>query len=179
MPPRQAYFWAIRLEEVTMRTLSVAAILAALTMPTMSADLTPSAIRALLVAQDATTVVQSFDDNSWNAFLAHVEAGDRGWIDLVPLLAVGTDAGTSESLIITLSRALKANPAGVLSVLAANHYSAADICGDNDIEVSAFEAVAFIDAALVKVAAVLDPDLTDARNACLYALTDARISALI
>ena len=162
-----------------MRTLGVAAILAALTLPTLSADLTPSAIRALLEEQDATAVVQSLDDSSWNAFLAHVEAGDRGWIDLVPLLAPGTDAGTSESLIITLSRALKSNPAGVLSVLAANHYSPADICGDNDIEVSALDMAKFIDEALVKVAAVMDPDLSEVRDACLYALTDARISALI
>ena len=162
-----------------MRTLGVAAILAALTLPVLSADLTPSSIRALLEGQDATAVVQGLDENSWNAFLAHVEAGDRGWIDLVPLLAAGTDAGTSESLVITLSRALKANPAGVLSVLAADHYSATDICGDNDIEVSALEAAAFIDEALVKVAAVMDPALSQARNECLYSLTDARISALI
>ena len=162
-----------------MRTLGVAAILAALTLPVLSADLTPSSIRALLEGQDATAVVQGLDENSWNAFLAHVEAGDRGWIDLVPLLAAGTDAGTSESLVITLSRALKSNPAGVLSVLAADHYSAGDICGDNDIEVSALEAAAFIDEALVKVAAVTEPGLTDARNECLYSLTDARISALI
>ena len=162
-----------------MHTLSVAAILAALTLPVLSADLTPSSIRALLEGQDATAVVQGLDENSWNAFLAHVEAGDRGWIDPVPLLAAGTDAGTSESLIITLSRALKSNPAGVLSVLAGDHYSATDICGDNDIEVSALEAAAFIDEALVKVAAVMEPELTEARNACLSALTDARISALI
>jgi hypothetical protein len=162
-----------------MRTLGVAAILAALTMPTVSADLTPSAIRTLLEEQDATAVVQSLDDSSWNAFLAHVEAGDRGWIDLVPLLAPGTDVGTSESLVITLSRALKANPAGVLSVLAANHYSPADICGDNDIEASALDMARFIDEALVKVAAVMDPALSEVRNECLYALTDARISALI
>ena len=162
-----------------MRTLGVAAILAALTMPTLSADLTPSSIRTLLEKQGAVAVVQSLDDATWTAFLAHVEAGDRGWIDLVPLLAAGTDAGTSESLIITLSRALKSNPAGVLSVLAADHYSPTDICGDNDIAVSALDAVAFIDEALVKVAAVMDPALSQARNACLYALTDARISALI
>jgi hypothetical protein len=162
-----------------MRTFRVAAILAALTMPVLSADLTPSAIRALLESQDAGQAEQSLDESSWNAFLAHVEAGDRGWIDLVPLLADGTDAGTSESLVITLSRALKSNPAGVLSLLAADHYAAADICGDNDIEVSALEAAAFIDEALVKVAAVMDPDLSEARNACLHALTDARISALI
>jgi hypothetical protein len=162
-----------------MRTLGVAAILAALTMPTLSADLTPSAFRALLDAQDATAVVQSLDENSWHAFLAHVEAGHRGWIDLVPLLAPGTAGSTAESLVTTLSRALKANPAGVLSVLAANHYSPADICGENDTAVSALEAARFIDEALVKVAAVMDPALSEARDACLFALSDARISALI
>jgi hypothetical protein len=162
-----------------MRTFRVAAILAALTMPIMSADLTPRAIRALLEQQDAVAVVRSFDEATWTAFLAHVEAGDRGWIDLVPLMAGGADAGTSESLIITLSRALKANPAGVLSVLAAQHYSAADICGDNEIGIPVFDAVRFIDEALVKVAAVMDPALSQARNACLHELGDARISALI
>ncbi|WP_332701873.1 hypothetical protein [Devosia sp.] len=162
-----------------MRTLGVAAILAALTMPALSADLTPSAFRALLDGQDATAVVQSLDENTWNAFLAHVEAGHRGWIDLVPLLAPGTAGSTSESLAITLSRALKANPAGVLSVLAANPYGPTDICGEIDSAVSAIEAARFIDEALVKVAAVMDPALSEARDACLYALTDARIAALM
>jgi hypothetical protein len=167
------------LEEVPMRTLSVAAILAALTMPTLSADLTPSAILALLEGQDARAVVQSLDEPSWTAFLAHVEAGDRGWIDLVPLLAPGADAGTAEGVSIALSRALRANPQGVLNVLTNDHYSAADICAANDIEVSAADAVKFIDQALVKVAAVIDPALSQARDACLHSLGDARISALI
>lgn len=162
-----------------MRTLGVAAILAALTMPALSADLTPSAFRALLEHQDATAVVQSLDDNSWTAFLDHIEAGERGWIDLVPLLAPGTDGSSSESLAIALSRALKANPAGVLSVLAANHYSPTDICAESGGTASVIEMAREIDAALVKVAAVMDPALSEARNACLHALSDARISALI
>lgn len=78
-----------------------------------------------------------------------------------------------------MSQALKSNAAAVLHVLAADHYSPTDICGNNDGAVSALEAAAFIDQALVKVAAVMDPALSDARDACLYALTDARISALI
>lgn len=162
-----------------MRTASVAAILAALSLPTISADLTPSAIRALLAESNATAVVQSLDESSWNAFLAHVEAGDRGWIDLVPLLAAGTDAGASESLIVTLSRALRSNPQGVLSVLATGGYAATDICADHEIEISTLDAVGLIDEALVKVAGVLDPALSEARNACIYALSDARIAALI
>jgi hypothetical protein len=64
-------------------------------------------------------------------------------------------------------------------VLAADHYSPADICGENDVEVSALDMAKFIDEALVKVAAVMDPDLSEVRDECLYALTDARISALI
>ena len=40
-----------------MRALSVAAILAALTLPALSAELTPGAIRTLLQQQDATAVV--------------------------------------------------------------------------------------------------------------------------
>ena len=162
-----------------MRTISVAAILAALSLRALAADLTPGDFRALLAERDATTVVQSLDEASWNAFLAHVESGDRGWIDLVPLLAAGTDAGTSESLVITLSRALRANPQGVLTILATGGYAANDICADNEIEISTLDAVRFIDEALVKVAAVLDPALSEARNACLYALSDARIAALI
>lgn len=161
-----------------MRTFGVAAILAALTMPALSADLTPSAFRALLEHQDATAVVQSLDDKSWNAFLDHIEAGERGWIDLVPLLAPGTDGSSSDSLAIALSRALKANPAGVLSVLATNHYSPTDICAESG-GTSVIEMAREIDAALVKVAAVMDPALSEARNACLHALSDARISALI
>ncbi len=162
-----------------MRSLRVAAILAALPLPALSADLTPGAVRALLEQQGAAAVVQSLDEPSWTAVLAHVEAGERSWIDLVPLLAPGTDAGTAESLLITLSRALKANARGVLTVLAEDLYSPADVCGDNDVEASALEAARFIDEALVKVAAVLDPDLTEVRNACLSALREARLAALI
>jgi hypothetical protein len=162
-----------------MRTLGVAAILAALTMPTLSADLTPSVLRGLLEQQDAAAVVQSLEETSWNAFLAHVEAGDRGWIDLVPLLAPGTDGSTAQGLAAALSRALKANAAGVLSVLAANHYSPLDICGQGEGADSPIEAARSIDEALVKVAGVMDPALSEMRNACLFALSAARISALI
>ncbi|CAN7472658.1 hypothetical protein [Devosia sp. LjRoot3] len=162
-----------------MRTIGVAAILAALSLPALSADLTPGDFRALLAESDASSVVRSLDEASWNAFLTHVEAGDRGWIDLVPLLAAGTDAGTSESLVITLSRALRANPQGVLSVLASSSYAASDICVDNEIEISTLDAVRLIDEALVKVAGVLDPALSQVRNECIYALSDARIAALI
>lgn len=162
-----------------MRTLSVAAVLAALTTPTIAAELSPSAIRAMLEQQDAATFVQSLDEPSWTAFLNHLEAGERGWIDLVPLLAPGAAGTMSDSLAATLSRALKANPAGVLSVLATDYYGVADICGLEDGDGSTFDTVRRIDETLVKVAAVIDPDLSGVRDACLSALGSARISALI
>jgi hypothetical protein len=167
------------LEEVIMRTIMGAAILAALTTTTLSADMTPSAWRALLEQRVATTAAQPLDMEAVSSFLAHVEAGDRGWIDLVPLLAAQLDAGVSESLVTTLTEALRTNPQAVLGVMAASHYDAADVCGGRAPDASVLDTVRLIDDALVMVAAVLDPNLTDARNACLYSLTDARIAALI
>lgn len=162
-----------------MRTLCVAAILAASSFPAQSADLTPSALRAMLEDQDAQTVVQSLDDSSWNGFLDHVAAGHRGWMDVVPELAPGTSGPMASGLVLALSRALTSNPAGVLSVMAAANYNPGDICGPIDAGLSELETVHFIDGALVKVAAVMDPDLSAARNACLSALGRARISTLI
>ena len=162
-----------------MRTICVAAILAALIVPATAADLMPSAIRALLEKGDAASVVQSIDEPSWTAFLSHVEAGDRGWIDLVPLVAPGTDEAASQGLTKALSRALTANPEAVLGVLAADHDRFVDICADHERGASSMEIARFIDLALVKVAAVLDPSLSKARDACLHQLSDARMSALI
>jgi hypothetical protein len=162
-----------------MRAISVAAILAALTTPAISIDMTPSAWRALLEEQGGASLSQPIDQTALAAFLAHVESGDRGWIDLVPLLAARVDEGLSQSLTATLSEALRTNPQGVLSVMATSHYQADDVCADRSPDASVFDTVQFIDEALVKVAAVLDPALADTRNACLYSLTDARIAALI
>lgn len=162
-----------------MRTHCVAAILAALSFPAAADDLTPAAMRSLLEGQDVRTVVPAIDDGTWTAFLGHVEAGHRGWIDVVPNLASGTNDRMSARLVLALSRALTANPAGVLSVMSVVNYNPGDICGAVDADLSVLETVHFIDAALVKVAAVMEPDLVEARNACLFALGAARIRTLI
>lgn len=162
-----------------MRTFCSAAILAALTIHSLSAELTPSAIRALLDEQDAVAVVESIDEPSWTAFLAHVEAGDRGWIDLVPLLAPGAEGEVAQSLAASLSRALTSNPQGVLAVLASGHFAVGDICAGHVGERPALDTVRLIDEALGKVAAMLDPALMEQRDACLRELGAARVSALI
>jgi hypothetical protein len=162
-----------------MRTRSVAAILAALVLPIEAADLTPSGVHALLARADAKSTVETFDPPTWTRLNAHVAAGERGWIDLVPLLAPLADSAHVEALAGALSQALTANPAGVLAVLGEDPFSAEAICRDRAAADTMFEAVAFLDAAALKVAAVLDPDLIAARNACLSTLGDARLAALI
>ena len=62
--------------------------------------------------------------------------------------------------------------------MAAANYKAGDICGPVHADLSTRQNVRFIDAALVKVAAVLEPDLYELRNACLFALGRARITML-
>jgi len=166
-----------------MRSLTVVTILAGLTSPILAADLTPDAIRAMLAAQEAAAVVQALDtrpgaDDPWAQVLTHVQAGEQDWLDLVPLLAPGTDAATAKGLQGALSQALRHNPAGVLGLIP-DRYSAADICLNRESGASRDAVVDFIDDALIAVAAILDPHLLPARNACIKALSAARIAALI
>lgn len=162
-----------------MRTLCVAAILAALTIPISAADLTPAAMRALLEGQNARAAVDSLDEETWSAILAQVEAGDGEWLDLVPDLEPYTHSRAATRLALALSRAIEVNPDGVIQVMSRTSYTPRDICGANDVDLAVFETVAFIDMALVKVAAVLDPALFEARNACLFSLGKARITTLL
>jgi hypothetical protein len=162
-----------------MRTLCVAAILAALSFPAHSADLTPAGMRALLEGQNARTAVDSLDEGTWSAVLAEVEAGDDEWLDVVPVMAPYARGQHAGSLALALSRAIAVNPDGVIQVMSRTSYNPRDICGANDVDLAVFEAVDFIDMALVKVAAVLDPALFEARNACLFSLGKARITTLL
>jgi hypothetical protein len=167
-----------------MRQFCAAAILAALSFPGAADEVTPQAIRAMLRQADASAVVQSLDAgdepaNAWTQLMGRIEGGEAAWLDLVPLLKPGTDAGTAESLEIALSRALRANPRGVLALVAGGHYAPAEICTGNEIEVPPLEAVVGIDAALKAVAALLDPALREGRNACLGELGKARIAVLV
>ncbi|MDB5536224.1 MAG: hypothetical protein JWQ65_1099 [Devosia sp.] len=167
-----------------MRFFAVTLAFVALTFPALAGDLTPDLIRAMLAKESPTAVVQSLDDgdaenNPWFSVLDRIETGDQDWIDLVPLLAPGTDAGTAEGLVITLSRTLKTNAPAVFKLIADGQFTVEDICVDNDIEVPLTDYIAFLDNIVVTVAAVLDPALLDVRNACLHQIGTARISALV
>lgn len=164
-----------------MRNLTILALLAGLATPVVAADLTPAAIRDMLQTQDATAVVQTLNTgsagSSWTQVLDHVAAGQQEWIDLVPLLAPGTADATAQGLQLTLSQALKTNPTAVLALID-GRYSAADLCPASDPKAPISDRVALIDQALASVAAILDPQLFPARNACILALGEARIAAL-
>ena len=167
-----------------MRLLAVAFAFTALCPSVLAGDLTPDLIRTMLAKENATAVVQALDtgdddNNPWFDVLDQIETGNQDWIDLVPLLAPGTDAGTAEALVITLSRTLKTNAPGVLKLIADGAFTVADICIDNDIEAPLGDYVAFLDKVTVTVAAVLDPPLRDVRNQCLHQLGTARVSALV
>ena len=167
-----------------MRLLAVSLAVLVLTLPALAGDVTPDQIRAMLTEQSPAAVVQALDtgeeeNNPWFGVLDRIETGNQDWIDLVPLLAPGTDAGTAEALVITLSRTLKTNAPAVLKLIADGAFSVADICIDNDIEVPLADYVAFLDQITVTVAAVLDPPLRDVRNQCLHQIGTARISALV
>jgi hypothetical protein len=167
-----------------MRLLALAFAFTALCPPVLAGDLTPDLIRAMLAKQSPAAVVQAIDtgeaeNNPWSGVLDQIETGNQDWIDLVPLLAPGTDAGTAEALVITLSRTLKTNAPGVLKVIADGAFTVADICADNDIEVPVTDYVGFLDKVTVTVAAVLDRPLRDVRNQCLHQLGAARVAALV
>lgn len=167
-----------------MRQYCAAAILAASSFPCAAQELTPQAIRAMLNEADASAVVQNLDagdspGNAWTQLMGRIEGGEAAWLDLVPLLKPGTDAGTAEDLAIALSRALRANPPGVLALIAGGHYAPVEICTSNEIEIPPLEAVAEIDTALKAVAALLDPALREGRDACVAELGKARIAVLV
>ncbi|MEO8684335.1 MAG: hypothetical protein ABI414_05780 [Devosia sp.] len=164
-----------------MRALLAAMLVTLCAAPALAdGPLTADALRAMIAARGATTVVQSLDNgddenNPWFGVLDHIEAGEPDWIELVPLLAPGTDAGTAESLVITLSRGLKTNPAAILRIVVDEDlHNIADLCQDNDIEVSDAEVAAFTDKAIAAVTAITDPALAEARSACLAQLVATR-----
>jgi hypothetical protein len=168
-----------------MRRFCLAAILAAVSVATaLAVELTPQAIRAMLDESDARTVVEKLNageppDTAWDRLTDRIETGEAAWLDLVPLLKPGTDAGTAEELEIVLSRALANNAQGVLALLANGLYPPEDICTSNEIEAEPLAVARALDTALVAVAAVLDPPLRETRDACLDELGETRTSVLV
>ena len=164
--------------------LVVSMVFATLSLPAFAAGLTPGDVSAMLQQHDATTVVQTLEHgdsahNVWLGVLSHIEAGESDWLALVPALAPGTDAGSAEDLMISVSRALTTNAPAVLTILADGLYSVPGICLSKDIEPPIDELLGFLDSAIPAVAAVLDPPVRQVRNDCLLQLGAERVAALV
>jgi len=167
-----------------MRRFCLVAAALAFAVPVMAGEPRPQDVRAMLETMPASEVVAALNagdpaQNDWAYIMTRIEGGEPAWLDLVPLLKPGADAGAAEDLRITLSRTLAFNAPGALALIANGVYPPAEICTSNEIEVAPLDAIVGIDAALKSVAAVLDAPLREVRDACLSELAETRIDLLV
>ncbi|MBS9424424.1 hypothetical protein [Photorhabdus caribbeanensis] len=64
-----------------------------------------------------TSTLPNTDDSTWDYILSHISSGDPEWLNIVPILSTGVDAGSAEDLTIAVATAIPKNSAVVLSVL--------------------------------------------------------------
>lgn len=145
-----------------------------------AAATTPVEVAAMIEQDGAARTVQTLDqgeeDNRFYAVLDGVSSGKQAWLDLVPRLASGTDAGTTTGLTISLAEALQHNAAGVLRA-AGDPIGIAEVCSYPMIEPAPEETSAYFAAAIPAVEGVSDPALEAAKTECLGLLRTAQSSA--
>jgi hypothetical protein len=132
----------------------------------------PADVRAMLTARGARATVQALSTpgegpNRWNSVVRGVALGDQAWLDLVPQLRNGTDAGTTDDIVIALSDAIVSNPAGALRLFAPHPADAENFCTENGFETPAAQSRAYYAAAIAAVDRVTDRDLQAIKSACL------------
>ncbi|MCW7548252.1 hypothetical protein OO184_09950 [Photorhabdus sp. APURE] len=57
------------------------------------------------------------DDSTWDYILSHISSGNSEWLNIVPILSTGVDAGSAEDLTIAVATAIPKNASVVLSIL--------------------------------------------------------------
>jgi hypothetical protein len=117
---------------------------------------------------DSRTLFGDFDK-----VLDGIGSGDGRWLALVPKLAPGTDAGTAESLPITIAEALPKNPAAALRLIKRDA-SWLDACGYPMIEPTRKEMRTYFSRAIPAVRSVRDPALQAVKRVCLSELLKAQ-----
>lgn len=145
--------------------------------PTMASP-TAFDIRRSVADVGAEATVRSLSkDGHWNAVEAEIGTGDADWVALAPLLAPGTDAGTSEGLSISLADALPKNPRAVLAVLnvrGGDMLGAEHVCAAPFIEDTAEHQASYKKSALRSLSGITEASLQPARVACIDRLSRAR-----
>jgi hypothetical protein len=146
-----------------------------------AATLTPAEISSEIELHGAKAVVQKlYSAGLFDQVLDDIAAGQSAWIQLAPGLARGTDAGTSEGLIIALAHALPNNPKAVLEVLdTGSVISAHAVCGVPFIEPTPQEIAAYLERAIPAVEAVQESTQFPMREDCLQVLLQIKSSIVL
>ena len=88
--------------------------------------LTPQAITKYIDEHGAQETVKNLyqdnDSHRWDFVTRKIGSGDARWLGIAKKIAEGTDAGTSEDLVITLATALPKNPKGVLQIIGTTNF---------------------------------------------------------
>ncbi len=104
----------------------------------------------------------------WDAVLQKIESGDPRWLNVAAQLAAGTDAATSEALLVTLARALVKNPVGVLRLAGSQTFlSIEDLCGAPFIEPEPAYLRHYLNAAEHAVERLEERAIEEPRSKCL------------
>ncbi|MEZ5961775.1 MAG: hypothetical protein R3C30_15335 [Hyphomonadaceae bacterium] len=141
---------------------------------TTEITMTPDALRSMIAAEGSTATVNQLDANTaeanlWWQVLDHIAAGEDQWLELVADLKAGVDAGAAESLVISVSRALTSNPAGVLALMP-NVYLPTEICSMNEVEPTEEEVATYYADAIRAVESVTNPAFQGVKTDCLRSL---------
>jgi hypothetical protein len=141
---------------------------------TAGEPVTPTEVRALIASQGAQRAVATlYGDGQrrrWDTVSHGIATGNAAWLELAPLIAPGTDAGTSLDFGLAMSDALTTNAAGALRAIQRMPATAIGACEDSSIEPTPEQVRAFYAAAIASVEAVSDPALQALKAQCLASL---------
>jgi len=145
---------------------------------TAGRPVTPAEVRTMLAAQGPRSTVQALahpdTNNRWDTVVRGIAMGEQDWLGLVPQLRNGTDAGTTDDLVIALSDTVITNPTGALRLFAPQPTDAANFCTDNGFETPPAQTRAYYAAAIAAVESVNAPELQSIKAACLARLRTTR-----
>jgi hypothetical protein len=145
---------------------------------TAGRPVTPAEVRTMLAARGARATVQTLSqpetNNRWETVVRGIAMGEQDWLGLVPQLRNGTDAGTTDDIVIALSDAVITNPTAALRLFAPQPTDAANFCTDNGFETPPEQTRAYFAAAIAAVESVNAPELQSIKAACLARLRATR-----
>ena len=141
--------------------------------------MTPQRISAEIKGEGAKPVVDRLlRSGQWWALAKHIAYGSPQWIALAPALSTGTDAGTSESLKISLAYALPRATSATLATLDINDQSSPrsvrQVCSSPFIEDSREHERGYKLVAMRALERVREPRLRTTAVACADELRQAR-----